>query len=189
MLDPTNFAEGPVFILMGKSALDVSPDVLPADTVPFIIAGGSWGGTWVNLGFTDESGIVHGGLAPDMNPQNVSQQRGAASIIRGNSSQTVAAMLLEFTAANFKAALGGGTLTSTATSDRVELTDSGQVEFVAIGVEGFGPKGKPLRIVYPIVAPSISDSITQAIGSNAVIPATWTRSGGPDGNPVWAFLK
>lgn len=44
-LDPTNFSEGPVFLLIGHASNHLTPDVLPSDATPFIVAGGSWGGS------------------------------------------------------------------------------------------------------------------------------------------------
>ena len=186
-LDPLNFAEGPVFLMLGKSALDVSPDVLPADNVPFIVAGGDWGGSWRIVGFTTEEGIQHGGLGAATTPQNTAQQRGAASIIRGVSTQTVECNLLELSAQNMKAALGSGTIVTTATSEDLELTDD-QTEYVAVGVEAFGPRGKPLRIIYPIAVASITGNVGNRIGANSSIPARWTRAGFAEGNPHWHFI-
>lgn len=187
-LDPTNFAEGPVFLLIGNSALSGSPDVLPSDATPFVASGGSWGGNWRVVGFTTEDGIAHGGMAPAVTPQNVAQQRAAASNTRGVANQTVSCTLLELSAENLKAALGFGTIVSTGTSDDLEMTDD-PITYYAVGVEAFGPKGKPLRIIYPITIPTVTGDVVNRIGANTGIPARWTRAGGSAGNPHWHFIK
>lgn len=188
-LDPLNFSEGPVFLLIGQPANAITPDVLPPDATPFIVAGGSWGGTWSIVGFTDDSGLSHDGLSPAMSVQNVAQQRGPANTTRGNAAQSVSANLLELSAERLQQFLGYGDMTSTGTSDTLLLTDDDPLAEYAIGVEAFGPRGKPLRILYPRCTPEITGAIVNRIGQNAIIPVKWTRSGYNDGRPVWKFLK
>lgn len=187
-LDPTQISEGPVFVLLGKSALDVTPDVLPADTVPIISAGGSWGGTWRSLGFTPDDGVTAGGMAPDTTPVMVAQQRGPATVLKGSSAQTIGFTLLEMTAENLRDALGQGTITSITTSDELALTDD-PTRYYALGIEGYGPKGKPLRIIYPIVTISVTGDINLRWGSPQSVPVQATRSGAASGVPKWRFLK
>lgn len=188
-LDPVNFSEGPVFLLIGNAANDLSPDVLPADTVPFIVAGGSWGGNWAIVGFTDENGVSHEGLSPDVTNQMTAQQRGPASTVRGNAAQAVTANLLEMSAERLQQFLGYGEITSTGTSDELLLTDDDALAEYAIGIEAFGPKGRPLRILYPRATPQITGPIVQRIGQNSTVPVRWTRTGYTDGQPRWRFLK
>lgn len=187
-LNPLNIVEGPMFALLGQSALSITPDVLPADATPFISAGGSWGGTWVNLGFLDETGATHGGLAPASNPVNTSQQRGSVTIVKGIAAQTVSFNMYEVTAQNLQRALGSGTITSTGTADDLQMTDD-PVTYYALGIEAFGPNGKALRIIYPIVVPEITGNIVNRIGQVTTIPVRFTRAGGAAGQPRWRFLK
>jgi hypothetical protein len=188
-LDPTNFSEGPVFLLIGHASNHLTPDVLPSDATPFIVAGGSWGGSWEIVGFTDENGLSHEGLSPDVTNQMTAQQRGPASTVRGNASQAVTANLLEMSAARMQQFLGYGEITSTGTSDELLLTDDDALAEYAIGVEAFGPKGKPLRILYPRTTPQITGAIVNRIGQNAVVPVRFTRTGYTDGQPRWRFIK
>lgn len=188
-LDPRNFAEGPVFALVGASAYEVAPDELPDDSEPFVYLGGDWGGTWRLLGFATQDGISHGGLAPEQTPQMTSQQRNAASTIRGTRTPTVGLSLLEMTAENFAMAIGGANITDTATAEDVEISDEVAVQYVALGIEAFGPNGRPLRIIYPVMTVAITAEIVHTIGTNVVLPVTFSRAGGVEGNPHWHFLK
>ncbi len=187
-LDPRNFSEGQVFMLIGKSAFDVAPDVMPAYTVPFIYAGGAWGGSWYNLGYATPEGVAHGGLSPDTNPQMTSQQRGSASIIKGNAAQMVSFSLLELTALVLQYALGSGTLVSNVNTDTLEMTDD-PIKYFAIGVEAVGPNGKPLRMIYPATVPNITGDVVNTIGTNATIPVSFTRAGSALANPKWQWVK
>ncbi len=188
-LDPVNFSEGPVFLLIGNASNHVAPDVLPGDAVPFIVAGGSWGGNWSIVGFTDENGVSHEGLSPDQTNQMTAQQRGPASTVRGNAAQAVTANLLEMSAERLQQFLGYGEITTTGTSDELLMTDDDALGEYAIGIEAFGPKGKPLRILYPRTTPQITGPITNRIGQNAIVPVRFTRSGFTDGQPRWRFIK
>jgi hypothetical protein len=188
-LDPTNFAEGPVFALVGNAANHVAPDDLPADAVPFIYLGGAWGGAWRQLGFSTEDGMAHSGLSAEVTPQMTAQMRNAAANIRGNRTPAVAMSLLEVTPENFALACGGLAIVDTATAEEVELTDEGDIEYVALGIEAFGPKGRPLRIIYPMVSAAITGDIVQRIGQNMMLPVSFTRAGFATGNPRWRFLK
>lgn len=187
-LNPLQIVEGPVFALLGKSALDVSPDVLPADSVPFITAGGAWGGSWWNLGFLSDAGVNHGGLSAATTAVNSSQQRGSVTMTKGISTQTISFTMLEFSAMNLQAALGQGTIVSTTTADDLELTDD-PVKYYALGIEAFGPNGRPLRMIYPAVIPEITGPIDHRIGVVPMMPVRFTRSGGRNANPHWHFLK
>lgn len=187
-LDPRNFSEGQVFMLAGKSAFDVSPDVLPANSVQFIYKGGNWGGTWFNLGYASPDGVAHGGLSPDTTPQMTSQQRGSAALIKGAAAQTVSFSLLELTALVLQYALGAGTLTSDAFQDELEFTDD-PPKYFALGIEAVGPNGKPLRMIYPAMSPNITGDIVNTIGTNAMIPVQFTRAGSTLANPKWRWVK
>lgn len=187
-LNPLQIVEGPVFALLGKSALDVAPDVLPADTVPFITAGGSWGGTWSSLGFLSDAGVNHAGLSPTTTAVNSSQQRGSVTMTRGISTQTISFSMLEFSALNLQAVLGQGTIVTTGTSDDLELTDD-PVKYYALGIEAFGPNNKPLRMIYPAVIPEVTGAIDHRIGVVPMMPVRFTRAGGRIANPHWRFIK
>lgn len=187
-LDPTQITEGPIYALLGKSALDATPDVLPANATPVISAGGNWGGTWRHLGFATEDGAAMGGLAPDMTPVPVSQQRGPATVLKGASAQTIGLTLLEMTPENLRDAMGQGSISSTAEHDELLMSDD-PTRFFALGIEAFGPQGKPLRIIYPVVTVSVSGDINLRWGVAQSIPITATRAGGLEGRPRWRFLK
>lgn len=188
MFNPAQFCEGEVFVLLGKSAYDVAPDTFPSNATPAIVDGGSWGGTWRHTGFSSPNGATLGGLSPDTSPQMTAQQRAAASIIKGNSAQTVSIELLEWTAENWRDAMGQGTITEDAEMTELEFTDD-PIRWVALGIEGTTAGGKIVRIIYPIVMANISGDVTMTIGTNSVIPATFTRSGSSAGNPRMRILK
>jgi hypothetical protein len=188
MLNPANYVEGEVFLLFGKSAFDVAPDVLPANTVPAIVDGGAWGGAWRHAGFATPDGATLGGLSPDNTPQMTSQQRAATSIVKGNSTQTIGMTLLEWTVDNWRDAMGQGTIVSDAEMDELEFTDD-PVRYLAAGIEGATAAGKLVRFIYPIVIAAITGDVTMTIGTNAGIPITLTRSGGAAANPRMRILK
>jgi hypothetical protein len=188
-LDPTNFAEGPVFAFVGNAANHVSPDAMPADTVPFYYLGGDPGGNFRVLGYSTEDGVSHSGLSPEQTPQMTAQSRNAVSYIRGTRTPAVAMTLLEVTPENFALAIGGAAITDTATSESVEVSDEEAINFVSLLIEAFGPKGRPLRIFYPMVQPNITGDIVNRIGQNMALPVSFSRVGGAESNPEWRFLK
>ncbi len=184
----TNFAEGPAYVLIGKSAYDVSPDVLPTDATALISAGGSWGGTWYNLGFTTDAGINIAGLSPATTPQMVAQQRGAAAVAKGSSSQTISFTMLEFSALNLQYIIGQGTISSTSSHDDFTLTDD-PIKYYALGIEAFGPNAKAIRYLFPIVMGETTGPIDHKVGMYANLPVKFTRVGSLVANPVIRFLK
>ncbi len=189
--DPRNIVEGPVRTLVGASALDPTPSVLPADSTPF---GAAWPG-WRELGFTTEDGVTFGGLTADRTPVMTGQQRAAVAHLSGNVAETVAFTMLEATLENIRQAAGRGVITSVAPSapgsttptfghDQLEFTDS-PVRYVALGVEGFGPNGQPRRMILPIVTLAINGDLNYRLGQPMGVPVTAGRAGGPAGNPKW----
>lgn len=189
--DPRNIVEGAVRVFVGASALDTTPDVLPADTVAF---GGSWTGTWRELGFTTEDGVTFGGLTADRTPVNTGQQRSAVAHLQGNVAETVSFTLLEATLENIKATAGRGVITTVAPGvgtyghDELELKDQ-PVAYISVGIEGFGPNGQPRRMLYPIATISINGDVNYRQGQPMGIPVQVSRSGGTNANPKWRDIK
>lgn len=189
--DPLQVSEGPINVLLGRSWLEAVFDVLPADNVPFISAGGNWnaaGGLWRDWGFIGEDGLAAGGLSPATTPIATASQRGPATVLKGASAQTLTFTVLELTPENIRDALGQGSIISTAGSDEVLMSDD-PTRFHSLGVEAFGPRGRPLRIIYPVGTLSIPGDITLRWGQAQSIPVTFTRAGGLEGRPRWKFLK
>lgn len=187
-LSAQNLAEGPAYVLIGKSAYDVAPDVPPADANTLIANGGTWGGAWYNLGVTTDAGLQIAGLSPATTPLMVAQQRGAFATAKGSSAQTVSFTMLEFSALNLQYILGQGTITSTGTHDNLTLSDD-PIKYFALGLEVFGPLGKPLRYFFPVTTGEMTGNIDHRIGQYANIPVRFTRSGGVAANPQLIFVK
>lgn len=185
-LNPLQIVEGPIFALLGKSALDVSPDTFPAWATASIASGGSWGGTWTNLGYFTEEGLSHAGMSPPTTPVNSSQQRGSVTTLKGMSAQKVTGSMLELTAQNLQYAMGQGTITTTGSYVELEMTDD-PITYYALGLETYGPNGKLLRIIYPVVVPAVTGNVQQRIGQPAAVPVEFSRAAGKIGNPKWRF--
>lgn len=185
--DPTQIVSGPLYLWLGKSALDVAPDVLPADSTAF---GGAWGGNWRNLGWTTPDGFAAGGLSQEQTPVNSAQQRPAVTYLAGNAAETVAFSLIEATLQNIKDMAGRGVLATVAagagTYGHIDLTfTDGTVNYVALGIEAFGLNGRPRRMIYPIGILSITGDLTQQFTQEMRIPAQFQRAGGTTGDPKW----
>lgn len=185
--DPTEIVSGPLYLYLGKSALDVAPDVLPADSTLF---GAAWGGAWRNLGWSTPDGFAASGLSQEQTPVNTAQQRPAVTFLAGNAAEAVAFSLIQATLQNIKDMAGRGVLTTVAPGagtyghTDLKFSDSA-IAYVALGIEAFGLNGRPRRMIYPIGMLSITGDLSQTFTQEMRIPARFQRAGGAAGDPVW----
>ena len=185
--DPTEIVSGPLYLYLGKSALEATPDVLPADATLF---GAAWGGTWRNLGWSTPDGFTAAGLSQEKSPVNTAQQRPAVTFLAGNAAETVGFTLIQATLQNIKDMAGRGQLTTVAAGagtyghTDLKFSDSA-VAYVALGIEAFGLNGRPRRMIYPIGMMSVTGDLSQTFTQEMRIPAQFMRAGGPTGDPVW----
>lgn len=111
----------------------------PANTVAY---GASWGGNWVDIGYTKGGGNIK----IDEEVYSVTADQSKTPILdrKVGETATLEAVLLEATLENLHTALGIGELTigSTVTSFGSD-GDETQPTYVTIGVECFGPGSTP----------------------------------------------
>jgi hypothetical protein len=185
--DSSYILEGPGYVYVGKSADDVAPDVMPADSVAF---GASPGGTWAALGYTTQDGFTFGGMSPERTSVLSGQQRAPVKRLPGNAEETVSFTLTELTLANIRTVAGRGTLATvaagsgTAGHTALTWTDAPNAS-VALLIDTFGPDGQPRRYFYPSVDFAITGDATHQIGTEMGVPVTATRTGGSNSTPEW----
>lgn len=185
--DPKEVVSGPLYLFLGKSGLDTTPDVLPPDSTAF---GAAWGGTWRNLGWSTPEGFAAAGLSQERAPVNTAQQRPAVTFLAGNAVESVGFSLIQATLQNIKDMAGRGVITTVAPGagtyghTQLKFSDS-KIVYVALGIEAFGIDGRPRRMIYPIGLMSITGDLSQTFTQEMRVPAQFQRAGGAAGDPVW----
>jgi hypothetical protein len=183
MPNAANELQGPVRIFAGiaANATTGTPDVIPADTVAL---GGSWGGGWVDLGYTTEEGITkHYEFA--WNPSRSAQESTPTNYFPGDATDWIGCTLKEATLANLKRALGRGVLTSVAAGgspghDLLTLSDPTTPSYLAIGWEWVAPpntKANPRRGILPIAMAVEAVEMNMRRTTPAGLPVRFMRVG------------
>lgn len=108
-------------------------DSLPADTTA---KGGSWGGSWVNLGYT---GGVTSQISAERHNVEVDQSTVEVRSFITKQEVKIEAMLKEATLTNLKYALGWGTLSTTGSTQVLQLGDNPATTEYSVGLEGQSP--------------------------------------------------
>lgn len=108
-------------------------EALPADTVA---KGGSWGGTWVDLGYTRG---VQSGINYEQRDVEVDQSTMDVRSYITKQEVMIETTLVEATLQNLKYALGWGTLSTSGSTAVLQLADNPTSTEVSIGLEGQSP--------------------------------------------------
>ncbi len=172
-------------ILAGRSRFFIGVagvDTFPANTVPF---GGSWGGTWRDLGYTTRDGAT-ATMAEEFTPVDTAQEDRPSTYLPNGSNDRVAATLLEATLQNLAVATGRGAVVSVAPSstapgqDQLVLTPSSSIKEVALGWEGVAPplgKGNPRRMLIDRAMPVATVTYNQQRGQATGLPVEFAAIG------------
>lgn len=186
-LDRRNVLEGPVNVYFGNSAYAVSPDTMPADSVPL---SGNVGGNWRSAGYTNDDGVVES-FEIDRGEVMTAQQRHPVLRPVNGYTDTISGTLLETTLENLRDILGRGTISTVASGSgtrghkELRLTDATD-QTIAVLVEGIAPPsdgGMPRRILYPAVQATATVELTQAMGETGATSGAafeFTRVGGAE---------
>jgi hypothetical protein len=184
-----DLVESPRRVFIGKSALDDTPSVAPANDAEF---GGPHTG-WRLLGYTAREPLTLGSPSAERTPIYSGEQRGQIRSVMGDITETVAFRILSRTMQNIKEMAGRGVLTQVAAGagtegeTKITWTDSPD-EQVALLIEAYGTQGRLFRAYYPVGTFAITDGLQIGYGEgpmNAGIAVTFTAEGGPDNPPWW----
>lgn len=178
-------------VYFGNSAYHVTPDVMPANTVPL---GGNVGGNWRSAGYTNDDGVAES-FAQDRGAVMTAQQRHPVLRPVNGYTDTVSGTLLETTLENLRDILGRGTISTIAAGSgtpgqkQLRLTDATD-QTIAVLVEGVAPPsdgGMPRRIFFPAVQATGTVELNQRMGEAGAASGAafeFTRVGGVEGEPI-----
>lgn len=165
MADYTNLVHGPGVVYINTTVAAA----LPADG---IAKGGSWGGTWEELGIT-------GGVSLSISDERAHIE-GDQSTVEYKSFVTkqtamVVVQMKEATIANLKYALGYGTLSTSGSTEVLQVGDNPIVSEFSIGIEGQSPNVKAAfrrAQIYRVVGePDIEHVFSRS--EETIIQASW----------------
>lgn len=123
---------------------------MPADTV---VWDGTWGGTWVDVGYT--SGGLHVSTEVGRTPIEVDQELDPIALVATSRTATMSTNLSQFDIDNIVDATGQGAVTSAAATTAVrgyeEITIGADINAngIAVGFDIRGRNGEPIRVFGP----------------------------------------
>lgn len=180
MADYTNLVHGPGTVYINTTVAAA----LPADTTA---KGGSWGGTWVELGYT---GGVSLAISDERTHIEVDQSTADVKSFVTKQEASVTVSMKEATMANLKYALGLGTLSTTGSTEVLQVGDNPILTEYSIGIEGQSPNTSAAfrrAQIYRVVGePSIEHVFSRS--EETIIQATWRmllHTSGTAGNNLW----
>ena len=128
-----------------------SPASLPADTTA---RDGSWGGTWVSLGYT---GGVQYATSTELRHVDVDQSTIEVMSRVTKQEVTIELTLKQSSVENLRYALGFGTLATSGSSGVLSVNNNAAITEYTLGIEGPSPDDNPTsaqRIIFYRVVPT-----------------------------------